>query len=140
LFWGSAVPALVWSVIFADIMHRVPVIASANRTGSFFDPVNPYALVGGLTMLSLFTLHGATFLGLKADGTLMLGEVRRRHGDGPLVLISHQPHDQIGATSHVVVFGGRVVTSHEGAGERERLLVRWGRVRWWMSDGTPTSR
>ena len=38
-------------------------------------------MLGGLTTLSLFTLHGATFLGLKADG-----EVRERARHSGLIL------------------------------------------------------
>ena len=68
IFWGSALPALLWGVAFADFLHGVPVAANATWTGNFFDLVKPYALVGGLTTLSLFTLHGATFLGLKSEG------------------------------------------------------------------------
>ncbi len=33
--------------------------------GSFFNLLNPYALVGGVTTLLLFALHGAVFLSLK---------------------------------------------------------------------------
>ncbi|MBW4029651.1 MAG: cytochrome d ubiquinol oxidase subunit II [Acidobacteria bacterium] len=68
IFWGSALPALLWGVAFADFVHGVPLGANATWTGTFFDLVKPYALVGGLSTLSLFTLHGATYLGLKCDG------------------------------------------------------------------------
>jgi cytochrome d ubiquinol oxidase subunit II len=73
IFWGSALPALLWGVAFADFVHGVPITAGGAWTGNFFDLVKPYALVGGLATLSLFTLHGATYLGLKAEG-----EVRER--------------------------------------------------------------
>jgi cytochrome d ubiquinol oxidase subunit II len=81
IFWGSALPALLWGVAFADFLHGVPIAAGATWTGNFFDLVKPYALLGGLTTLSLFTLHGATFLGLKADG-----EVRERARKSGLLL------------------------------------------------------
>ncbi len=68
IFWGSALPALLWGVAFADFIHGVPLGANATWTGTFFDLVKPYALLGGLSTLSLFTLHGATYLGLKAGG------------------------------------------------------------------------
>jgi cytochrome d ubiquinol oxidase subunit II len=68
IFWGSLVPALLWGVAFADFVHGVPLAANATWTGNFFDLVKPYALLGGLSTLSLFTLHGATYLGLKAGG------------------------------------------------------------------------
>jgi cytochrome d ubiquinol oxidase subunit II len=70
IFWGSALPALLWGVAFADFVHGVPLAKNATWTGNFFDLVKPYALVGGLLTLSLFTLHGATFLGLKTEGEM----------------------------------------------------------------------
>ena len=70
IFWGSALPALLWGVAFADFVHGVPIAAGATWTGNFFDLVKPYALVGGLTTLSLFTLHGATFLALRTHDEL----------------------------------------------------------------------
>ena len=68
IFWGSALPALLWGVAFANFVHGVPIAANATWTGNFFDLVKPYALLGGLSTLTLFTLHGATYLGLKAEG------------------------------------------------------------------------
>ena len=70
IFWGSALPALLWGVAFADFLHGVPLGAGAIWQGNFFDLVKPYALLGGVTTLSLFTLHGATFLGLKTEGEI----------------------------------------------------------------------
>lgn len=70
VFWGSALPALLWGVAFADFVHGVPLAANATWTGNFFDLVKPYALLGGLSTLLLFTLHGATYLGLKTEGDL----------------------------------------------------------------------
>ncbi|PXY22334.1 cytochrome d ubiquinol oxidase subunit II [Prauserella muralis] len=70
---GSAVPALLWGVAFGNIVRGVPLDADHNFTGSFFDLLNPYALLGGLTTLSVFTLHGAIFLALKTEG-----EIRER--------------------------------------------------------------
>jgi cytochrome bd ubiquinol oxidase subunit II len=67
LFWGSALPALLFGVAFANMLRGVP-IEHAEYVGGFFDLLNPYALVGGLTSLALFTLHGSTFITLKTDG------------------------------------------------------------------------
>ncbi|QWF78015.1 cytochrome d ubiquinol oxidase subunit II [Amycolatopsis sp. CA-230715] len=66
---GSAVPALLWGVAFGNIVHGVPLDATHHFTGTFFTLLNPYALLGGLATLSLFSLHGAVFLALKTtDG------------------------------------------------------------------------
>lgn len=68
IFVGSLLPALLWGVAFANIVRGVPVDAAGEYTGSLWTLLNPYALLGGLTTLLLFTLHGATFLGLKTEG------------------------------------------------------------------------
>lgn len=73
LFFGSAIPALLWGVAWADILHGVPIDARGEYVGSFFDLLNPFALVGGIAFLFLFALHGAVFLTLKTTG-----EIRER--------------------------------------------------------------
>jgi cytochrome d ubiquinol oxidase subunit II len=77
---GSLVPALLWGVAFGNIVRGVKLDANHEYVGGFFDLLNPYALLGGLTTLTLFTLHGAVFLALKTDGDLRLraGGWRRR--------------------------------------------------------------
>ncbi|MFL6112808.1 MAG: cytochrome d ubiquinol oxidase subunit II [Catenulispora sp.] len=67
---SAAVPALLWGVAFANIVHGVPIDAAHHYTGSFFTLLNPYALLGGLMTLSVFTLHGAVFLALKTTDEL----------------------------------------------------------------------
>jgi len=75
IFLGSAVPALLWGVAFGNIVRGIPILVSpttgAERfTGNFFTFLNPYAIGGGLTTFTLFTLHGALFLSLKTTGDL----------------------------------------------------------------------
>ncbi|MBN9743200.1 cytochrome d ubiquinol oxidase subunit II [Amycolatopsis sp. A1MSW2902] len=65
---GSAVPALLWGVAFGNIVHGVPLDAQHHFTGTFFTLLNPYALLGGLATLTVFTLHGTVFLALKTTG------------------------------------------------------------------------
>src|SRR3954470_16884824 len=54
---GSAVPALLWGVAFANIVRGVPIDAQHEYTGTLFTLLNPYALLGGLATLTLFALH-----------------------------------------------------------------------------------
>jgi cytochrome d ubiquinol oxidase subunit II len=70
IFFGSAVPAVLWGVAFADFVWGVPIDAHREFVGGFLDLVGPYALLGGLTTLTLFGLHGALFLTLKTTGDL----------------------------------------------------------------------
>lgn len=76
VFVGSFLPALLWGVGFANILRGVPIDATHEYVGGFWNLLNPYALLGGLTSLALFTLHGAVFLSLKTNG-----EIRDRARD-----------------------------------------------------------
>jgi len=71
IFFGSFVPALLWGVALANLIRGVPIDESMTYTGGFFNLLNPYALVGGLASLSLFTLHGAIFLALKTTDDIL---------------------------------------------------------------------
>jgi len=70
---GSAVPALLWGVAWANIIGGTPIDADAEFVGNFFDLLSPYTLLAGLASLAIFFAHGALFLELKTDG-----EVRDR--------------------------------------------------------------
>ncbi len=67
---GSALPALLWGVAFANIVRGVPLNAQHEFTGNLFTLLNPYALLGGVVTLGLFALHGALFLALKTEGQI----------------------------------------------------------------------
>jgi cytochrome d ubiquinol oxidase subunit II len=82
IFFGSAIPALLWGAAFANIVRGMPMeshtqtvgdltfVSEFNYTGSLLDLLNPYALLGGLTTLALFFYHGLTFISRKTDGDL----------------------------------------------------------------------
>jgi cytochrome bd ubiquinol oxidase subunit II len=70
IFWGSFVPALGWGVAWANILRGIPLDRSGEYSGGLVNLLNPYALLGGLVSLGLFTLHGATFLTLKTEGEI----------------------------------------------------------------------
>jgi cytochrome d ubiquinol oxidase subunit II len=65
---GSFLPALLWGVGWANIVHGVPIDSHGEYTGTLFTLLKPYALVGGLATLTLFLTHGAIFLSLKTTG------------------------------------------------------------------------
>ncbi|WTW96294.1 cytochrome d ubiquinol oxidase subunit II [Streptomycetaceae bacterium NBC_01309] len=70
IFWGSLVPAFLWGVAFANIVRGVKIDAEKEYVGNLLDLLNPYALLGGLVTLVLFTFHGAVFVGLKTVGDI----------------------------------------------------------------------
>ena len=66
----AACPPLLWGVAFANILRGVPIDADMEYVGGFFNLLNPYALLGGVTTLLLFLTHGALFIALKTDGPI----------------------------------------------------------------------
>lgn len=70
IFWGSLIPAVLWGVAFANVVRGVKLDTRHLYVGSFFELLNPFALLGGVTTLVLFTVHGSIFLGLKTTGEI----------------------------------------------------------------------
>ncbi len=88
IFWGSAVPALLWGVAFGNIVRGVPMNAAHVYTGNFFTLLNPYALLAGLATFTLFTLHGAIYLTLKTTGDLEERSRRAAWWIAPLTVLA----------------------------------------------------
>ncbi|MFJ9719485.1 cytochrome d ubiquinol oxidase subunit II [Streptomyces sp. NPDC101213] len=73
IFWTSLLPAFLWGVAFGNIVHGVKIDQDFEYVGAVGDLLNPYALLGGLVTLTLFTFHGAVFTALKT-----VGDIRER--------------------------------------------------------------
>ncbi|HEY9369878.1 cytochrome d ubiquinol oxidase subunit II [Streptomyces sp.] len=73
IFWTSLIPAFLWGVAFGNIVHGVKIDAEHEYVGDLWDLLNPYALLGGLVTLLLFTFHGTVFTALKT-----VGDIRER--------------------------------------------------------------
>jgi len=70
VFWGSALPALLWGVAITNLVRGVPIGPSMDMEGGLLALLHPYALLGGVVSLSVFCLHGALFLSLRTEGEL----------------------------------------------------------------------
>jgi cytochrome bd ubiquinol oxidase subunit II len=84
---GSAVPAFLWGVAFANIVQGVPIDADMNFTGSLLTLLNPYGILGGLTTLLLFFTHGVYFVALKTDGQVHQDARRLARRSGILTVV-----------------------------------------------------
>ncbi|MDO0926903.1 cytochrome d ubiquinol oxidase subunit II [Streptomyces sp. TG1A-8] len=73
IFWTSLIPAFLWGVAFGNIVRGVKIDQHFTYVGGLGDLLNPYALLGGLVTLTLFTFHGAVFTALKT-----MGDIRSR--------------------------------------------------------------
>jgi cytochrome bd ubiquinol oxidase subunit II len=67
---GSFLPPLLLGTAFANLAGGVPINEDMMYTGDLFTLLNPFGLIGGFTMVSVFLLHGVNFLTLKLDGEL----------------------------------------------------------------------
>ncbi len=72
LFVTSLLPAFLWGAVFANIVRGVPIDARKDYAGTTADLFGPYALLGGLATLVLFTFHGSVFAALKTTGGIRL--------------------------------------------------------------------
>jgi len=74
LFAGGFVPALVFGVAFGNLLQGVPFqyddFLRPWYTGSFFQLLNPFALLAGVVSLSLLTMHGAVYLHTRTTGAV----------------------------------------------------------------------
>ncbi|MBE2893866.1 cytochrome d ubiquinol oxidase subunit II [Spirabiliibacterium falconis] len=76
--WGlcisGLVPSLVFGVAFGNLLQGVPFefndILQVKYTGSFWELLNPFALLCGLISLSMLTTQGAAWLQMKTTGDL----------------------------------------------------------------------
>lgn len=69
---GSWLPSILWGVAFANLVRGVELDEARTFTGGFFSLLSPFALLGGVTTLVLFLLHGAIFLSLKTEGDIQV--------------------------------------------------------------------
>jgi cytochrome bd ubiquinol oxidase subunit II len=70
IFIGSALPALLFGVAFANIFQGLPLDADHLFQGNLFTLLNPYGLLGGVLFVLLFLVHGALWLAARSDGDL----------------------------------------------------------------------
>jgi cytochrome d ubiquinol oxidase subunit II len=84
IFFGSAVPALLWGVALANLLEGTPIDASKTFVGGFFDLLSPYTLLAGLATLTLFATHGAIFLNLKSTDPVRSRAVAASKRVGPI--------------------------------------------------------
>lgn len=72
--WMFGVSSLVVSILFGvalgNILRGIPIDAAGNYTGTFFDLLNPLALLMGVLSLVFFVMHGAAYMAIKTDGDL----------------------------------------------------------------------
>ena len=70
IFIGSAAPALLLGVAFANIFRGIPIDQNGIYQGNLFTLLNPYGLLGGVLFLAAFLVHGSLWLSIRSTGDL----------------------------------------------------------------------
>jgi len=84
LFIGGTVPAIVFGVAFGNLLQGVPfqfdkATMAVTYTGTFWQLLNPFALLAGVVSLAMLVMHGATFLQVRTtDAVAARAEVAAR--------------------------------------------------------------
>ena len=83
LFAGGAIPALIFGVAFGNLLQGVPFhfneLLMVSYTGSFWELLNPFALLAGIVSSAMITLQGAVYLAHRTEGA-----IQRRAGTAAL--------------------------------------------------------
>ncbi len=69
---GSVLPALLLGVAVGNVIRGVPLTAAGDYSGTFWQLLNPFSLLVGITGLAMFVSHGAAWAALKTEGMLHL--------------------------------------------------------------------
>ncbi len=88
---GSFLASLLFGIVFTDLLGGLPIDHTMTYTGGPFSWLSLYGLIGGLTMFSVFLLHGANFLTIKLEDDLR--ERARRAARSLVRFGSHHPGD-----------------------------------------------
>ena len=67
---SSIVSALLIGVALGNIAYGIPLDAGKEFVGTFFGLLHPYALMVGITTVSMFMMHGAIYAVMKTEGDL----------------------------------------------------------------------
>lgn len=92
LFIGSFVPALVFGVAFGNLLRGVPFYLDADLrvfyTGTFWQLLNPFALLAGVVSVAMLAMHGAAYLQLRMEGELRERAARAAQVAGTMLIVA----------------------------------------------------
>jgi cytochrome d ubiquinol oxidase subunit II len=74
---SSLLPAFLWGVAVTNLVTGVPIDAKMQYSGTFWNLLAPWDILGGLCFLALFCYHGCLFLDLKIDNKAMQTRVKK---------------------------------------------------------------
>jgi len=92
LFAGSAVPPLIFGVAFGNLLQGVPFHFNdqmvSTYTGTFWQLLNPFALLCGVVSTAMITMHGGIYLAHRTEGPVQARARMAAMIFGVLVLVT----------------------------------------------------
>lgn len=80
LFVGGFVPPVIFGVAFGNLLQGVPFHFDAylvsTYTGSFWQLLNPFALLSGVVSSAMITMHGGVYLAHRTEGAIQARAIR----------------------------------------------------------------
>jgi cytochrome d ubiquinol oxidase subunit II len=92
LFVGGAVPPVIFGVAFGNLLQGVPFGFDNNLvstyTGSFWQLLNPFALLCGVASSAMITMHGAVYLAHRTEGDIQSRAKRAAMIAGAVLMVA----------------------------------------------------
>jgi cytochrome d ubiquinol oxidase subunit II len=92
LFVGGAVPPLIFGVAFGNLLQGVPFSFDpqlvSTYSGTFWQLLNPFALLCGVVSSAMITMHGAVYLAHRTEGPIQRRAQLAARVAGAVLLVS----------------------------------------------------
>ncbi len=92
LFVGSAVPPLIFGVAFGNLLQGVPFqfdgYMVSTYSGTFWQLLNPFALLAGVVSSAMITMHGGTYLAHRTEGVIQARAVKGAVGAAIVMVVA----------------------------------------------------
>ncbi len=92
LFIGGSVPPLIFGVAFGNLLQGVPFgfddFMVSTYTGSFWQLLNPFALLAGVVSSAMITMHGGMYLAHRTEGDIQQRAVRAAVGAALVMVLA----------------------------------------------------
>ncbi|OHC76175.1 MAG: cytochrome d ubiquinol oxidase subunit II [Rhodoferax sp. RIFCSPLOWO2_12_FULL_60_11] len=92
LFVGGAVPPLIFGVAFGNLLQGVPfqfdVYLVSTYTGTFWQLLNPFALLTGVVSSAMITMQGGSYLAHRTEGVIQARAIKGAIGAAGVVVVA----------------------------------------------------
>ena len=92
LFIGGAVPPFIFGVAFGNLLQGVPFqfdsYLASSYSGSFWQLLNPFALLAGVLSSAMMTLHGGAYLAHRTDGAIQARAIKGAMGAALVMVLA----------------------------------------------------